>query len=293
MYEENLKPLPPGDATVVFSDEFKAVRRLCGESPEPLGPENVMRWGLKQAQPYVGKICRRLILPGSCIAGLDHLALLADLARRGTACLVCMNHRSNLDVPTLYTLLEDQSESSIFHQIIWIAGRKLHEDSGLTPAMARCFNQVTLTPRSWLNEGHTAEALQKGHEINVAAQRTMRELRHRGWVFALFPTGTRVRPNHASTARAIEETDSYLKHFEVLALGNIDGCTLPVTRDRDLTRETPRLDRLIYTFGPATRTDQWRSNAARRFPQLSQRAASARAIMEDIGALAPRPSQNT
>jgi len=115
----------------------------------------------------------------------------------------------------------------------------------------------------------------------------MHDLRHQGWLFALFPAATRLRPHDKSTGQAIEETDSYLKNFEFMILGRIDGCTLPVSRDRDLTHETPTLDCMRYTFGRVLRTDAWRDNAAKRFAKLDQRAASAAAIIEDIDAMDP------
>lgn len=42
-------------------------------------------------------------------------------------------------------------------------------------------------------------------------------------------------------------------------LAKQDGCTMPVSKDRDLTRETPKLDRIVYTFGPVHRTQDWRA----------------------------------
>jgi hypothetical protein len=136
-----------------------------------------------------------------------------------------------------------------------------------------------------MKQAHSDEDLHEAHQINMAAHRAIHDLRHQGWVFGLFPTATRIRPDDESTRRAIEETDSYLKNFEFMLLGRIDGCTLPVSRDRDLTREVPTLDRMHYTFGAVQCTDPWREDAAKRFPTLDQRSASARAIIEDIAGL--------
>ena len=198
---------------------------------------------------------------------------------------MCLNHRSNLDVPTLYSLLADQGVAELFQRIIWIAGRKLNEDAGSTRMLVQAFNRVVVTPRSWMKDDHSPEELHAAHQINIAAHRAIRELRREGWVFALFPTATRVRPGDESTTHAIEETDSYLKHFEFMLLGRINGCTLPVSRDQDLTHEIPVRDRMVYTFGEVCRTDEWRANAAKRFGGLDQRDASARAIIEDIEAV--------
>lgn len=289
MYEENIEPLPAGDFAQVFAAPLATIAHsLPDDFSGKITPANVLQWANRQVQPYFASACRRLLLPGSTIRGREHLAELSALAARGQSCLVCLNHQGNLDVPTLYVLLEDRGAADDFHRIIWIAGRKLHEDVGATRLLVQAFNRVIVSPRSWMKDDHSADELHAAHQINLAAHRAIHELKHRGWVFALFPGATRIRPGDAATRQAIPETDSYLKTFEYLLLGRIDGCTLPVSRDRDLTHETPRLDRVTYTFGPVQRTDAWRGAAASRFPALDQRTASARAIVEDIDTIQPQ-----
>ncbi len=292
MYEENLEALPAGNATQAFGPVFEEMKRNCAlVPPAPLTHEEVLFWADSGVQEYLRGISRRLLLPGSGIQGIGNLQKLVELADRGASCVVCLNHRSNLDVPTLCALLHDLSRPDLFDRIIWIAGRKLHEDRGLTGILVQAFNRVMVTPRSWLGEPHSEDELQEGHRINFAALRTIHELRHQGRVFALFPTGTRIRPDEVGTMRAIPETDSYLKSFEYLLPGHIAGCTLPVSRGQDMTRETPRVDRVRINFGSVVATQKWRSRAAGQFPDLSQRGASARAIMDDIAALGAAPER--
>jgi glycerol-3-phosphate O-acyltransferase len=231
-----------------------------------------------------------LLLPGSGVSGLENLRQLVEHAAEAKACLLCLNHRSNLDVPILQALLEDCGEDRLFQQIIWIAGRKLEEDVGMTSLLVQCFHRVIVTPPSWFASPHSADEIHQARLINMAADRAIATLRQQGWVFALFPAGTRQRPHDPSTRLAIEQTDSYLKMFDYLTLGNIDGCTLPVTMDRDFTHETPRLDRMLYTFGPVQRTDKFRAEAATRFTKFDQRTATAASIMREIDRLAPETS---
>ncbi len=286
MYEENLEPLPPGDATSIFADVLAAIQQHVDEAPpDTITPDNVVQWARKDLQPSIAVMCRRLLLPGSGIDGVENLAELTALAANGSSCIICLNHRSNLDVPTLYVLLADQQKSELFDRIIWIAGRKLHEDAGLTPLLVQGVHRVIVTPSSWMKNGHSEAEIHVAHQINIAAHRAIHDLRGQGWLFGLFPAGTRIRPHDKSTTHAIEETDSFVKNFDFMVLARIDGCTLPVTRDRDLTHETPTLDCMRYTFGKVQRTSEWRTNAARRFADLSQRAASAEAIMLDIEGL--------
>ncbi len=293
MYEENLKPLPSGDATQVFADILATLRTDASipNAQAELTPDQVVQWADPELQSLVGRVGRRLLRPGSGVLGIDQLDALLGYARSGHSCLICLNHRSNLDVPSLYALLHDLGRADLFQPIIWIAGRKLEEDVGLTPLLVRGFNRVIVTPKSWLTAELTAEQRRHARQINRAAHRAIHTLRNDGFMFGLFPAGTRTRPGDAATGQALEETDSYLKYFDYMLLGYIEGCTLPVARSRDMTHETPRLDRLRYAFGTVLQTHAWRAEAAQRYRQLTARAATARAIMEDIHALRPTLAQ--
>jgi glycerol-3-phosphate O-acyltransferase len=285
MYEENLTPLPKGDFRQVFADVLAKIQLRCQRPHAGITHENIVQWASREVQPHLARICRRLLLPGSGINGAASLVDLRNLAMRGHSCILCLNHRSNLDVPTLYALLEDQNLGDVFHRIIWIAGRKLEEDQGATRMLVQGVNRVIVTPKSWMAQEHSADEWHEANQINIAAHRAIHELKHQKWIFALFPTATRIRPHDESTTQAIEETDSYLRTFEFMLLGHIDGCTLPVSRDSDLTHETPVLDRVRYTFGRILRTEEWRENVAKRYPQLDPRGAAAQGIVEDIALL--------
>jgi hypothetical protein len=286
MYEENCQPLPSGDFAEVFAQPLTAIADRCPAGPPArITPADVVRWANPALQPYLAGVCRRLLLPGSGILGVENLARLSDLAAGGESCIVCLNHQSNLDVPTLHVLLEDQGLAGHFDRLIWIAGRKLHEDAGATHRMVQAYHHLIVSPRSWMKEHHTDEELHEAHQLNASAYRAMHRLRGAGWMFGMFPAATRLRPHDAATRMAIRETDSYLKTFRYLLLGRIDGCTLPVSRDRDLTHETPRLDRVRYSFAPVVPSNTWRARAAERYPQVDQRQATSRAIIEDIEAI--------
>ena len=283
MYEENCEPLPPGDFAQVFAQPLAAIAEACSTGPPArISPANVVRWANRSLQPYLAVVCRRLLLPGSGIQGVENLVRLSELAAGGESCIVCLNHQSNLDVPTLQVLLEDQGLADHFNRLIWIAGRKLHEDVDATHLLVQAYHQLIVSPRSWMREDHTNEELQEAHHLNASAYRAMHRLRGAGWVFGMFPAATRLRPQDAATRLAIRETDSYLKRFRYLLLGRIEGCTLPVSRDRNLTHETPRLDRVRYCFAPVMLSNTWRARAAERYPQVDQRLATSLAIIENI-----------
>lgn len=286
MYEENRQPLPPGNLPQVFGDVFARMQQntqIAG--PAMVSADSVVHWANRANQPLVARISRRLLLPGSGLIGYENLAELGRLARAGHSCILCSTHRSNLDVPTLYTLLVDHADPEVFQQIVWIASRKLNEDSSVTHMGAECFNRVVLTPPSLLRRVQSPEDLRAARQINHAAMRAIFAMRHQGWIFGLFPGGTRIRTHDLATARPIEETDSYLKRFEFMLLCHIEGCTLPVTRDYNMAHEEPRLDRVVYFFGPVQRTERWRAQAQTRFPKVEEAAASAWALAEDLETL--------
>jgi hypothetical protein len=287
MYEENLTRLPQGDAAVAFANELREIAKFGG-TPSPVIPKNVVQMANEEMQPPFADLCGRLLLPGSSIVGWENVQELGQHSRAGASCLLCLSHSSNLDVPTLYTILKDQKappDVDVFQQIIWIAGRKLSEDSPLTQILIQAFNRIVVTPPSWFSLDRSEEELREAHRINRVAQREMVKLRHQGRIFGLFPAGTRLRPHKKSTAHAIPETDTYVKTFDYMVLGRIRGCTMPVSKDRDFTHETPARDRVVYRFGTVQRTSEWRSVALNRFPDQGQRAATAYAIEKDIDSL--------
>ena len=142
MYEENCNPLPHEDASVVFAKQLAEMKRHASAAHAAnIAPESVVRWADQQNETHFSAICRRLLLPGSGIEGSTNLHQLVEIASEGSPCVLCLNHRSNLDVPTLFTLLEDRADSDLFRRIVWLAGRKLEEDSGLARLLIQCSNR--------------------------------------------------------------------------------------------------------------------------------------------------------
>ncbi len=283
MYEDNCQPFPEAEAFSVFAEQIAEICRLASPDCSPrFSFADAFQKGSRVGRIKFAALCRGLLLPGSGVAGLERLSQLVKLAEKRHSCLLCMNHQSNFDVPTLYALLEDHGAAEIFERILWVSGRKLDEDVGPTRLLANCFPRVVLTPKSWFLSPHDELERSEALRMNMRAYRAIHQLRRRGWLLALFPAGTRTRLGQETMPRAIEEIDSYLKYSDFVVMGRIDGCTLPAVRDHDLAREIPRRDRVRYSFGPIMNAAEWRASAAQRFPELSQRQASARAVMEDI-----------
>ena len=63
MYEQNCRPLPDGDASVVFAEQLAAMKCAALDAATELTPESVVRWADKANQTHFAAICRRLLLP--------------------------------------------------------------------------------------------------------------------------------------------------------------------------------------------------------------------------------------
>ena len=233
--------------------------------------ENVFQQAIKQNRPLLVEICSELLLRGSCVIGLEHLIELAELAKKEESCLICAKHTSNLDVPNFYTLMSRQGKQALdcFDRIVFVAGRKLNEDSTYMKMLAEMFSRVILCPKTYLNSIDLEEEEKRklAKRINQVAQRTILQLRHQGYIFLLYPTGTRIRSEVPETSRALKETVAYLHRFDNLCFMNVLGNSLPPMLSNDLTSEIPHYDVVKFIVGPVQKTSEWLQTANAKFDQ--------------------------
>ena len=239
-----------------------------------INAENVFQPAInKQNRLLFAEMCSELLLPESGVKGLEHLIKLAKLAGKGESCLICAKHTSNLDVPNFYTLMSRYGKEALecFDRIFFIAGRKLNEDTPATKMLIEMFNRVVLSPKSYFETlaVNDEENRKLAKQINIAAQRKIRELRRHGYILLLYPTGTRTRPDVPSTSRALKETESYLRMFDNLCFMNVSGNTLPPTRSNELVSEIPHYDIVKFIVGPVQKTGEWLQSANDDFDKNS------------------------
>ena len=278
-----------------FADIFKEMlAKSKAYYDNNITTKNVFQPAIKQNRPLFSEICSKLMMPGSTIVGLDHLITLSELAKNGKSCLICAMHTSNLDVPNFYTLMKNQGKDALdcFDRIIFVAGRKLNEDSPVTKMLTEMFSRVVLSPKSYFNTLQSEEAGKRAlaKQTNIAAIYKILELSNQGHILLLYPTGTRTRPDKPESARALKETSTYLRMFENLCFMNVLGNTLPPVLSDNLVSEIPHYDVIKFVVGPVLKTKEWLQSATNHFntkecSKSEQKQLIADLVMQDINKL--------
>jgi glycerol-3-phosphate O-acyltransferase len=221
-----------------------------------LTPENIYQEQHAANRALFFSHASHFLNEGSGIGGLENLARLGQLAADGHSCLVFSEHLSNLDVPTFWMLMKlaGPEYEELFDRIVFIAGRKLNEESGVVKIFAEMFTRIIISPKSFydsLPDGAEKERpITEAHAINMAAYRKIRELNVAGRIFLIYPTGTRYRHWEPSTGRGLREVEGYLRIFEYFLLASCEGNIMPIAQGVDMADETPRSDRVYINFGP-------------------------------------------
>jgi glycerol-3-phosphate O-acyltransferase len=228
-------------------------------------PGNVYQTGNTANLPIILDLLDRLLLPGSRVAGLPHLDhCLAQLDGRKRV-LFLVEHAGNFDVPAFFALLrrEEPRYHPILDRLIYIAGRKLNEESELVKMYTEIFSRLVIVPRRELplelpdeTASQCATRLAHEHEaaaINRAAFRKMAELKRRGHIFALFPLGGRWK--EGADNDPVKETTSYLKAFDFAYPISMSGNCLPATAG-PMDAELPIQAKVVFRVGaPLTCSD--------------------------------------
>ena len=236
----------------------------------------------------VDRIIERLVLPGSYVAGLEHLQQLFRLSQAGKSCLLLCEHYSNFDIPVLFYLIERQlNANALTESVIAMAATKLNEESRFVLAFTEAYTRIVIYPARMLQalEGtdrYDAERA-RSQMINRAALREMIRRKHSGHIILLFPSGTRYRPGNPDSKRILLEVDSYIKGFDHVVFVGIAGNTLEVSTTMD--KDVPRLDVLVYQCGPVcTSSDFRRRHRSATKPEAAKQQVAA-AVQEQFTAL--------
>ena len=199
---------------------------------------------------------------GSTILGEDNILKLNELASNGKTCIILSQHVSNLDVPSMFVRFYDhpnQKMKEIFEKIIFVAGVKLNENP-LVKLFSEMFSRIVLVPPSSLSKMKDGSEIELAKRINIAAARKLAELRKKGFIFLMYPAGTRYRPWKPETKRGIKETLSYINSFDYFCCCSINGNNMPPKEHEDMTREQYVDDIIVYHFGEVKESKQFISD---------------------------------
>lgn len=234
-----------------------------------------------EIRPMLRSICSSLQLPGSGAAGLEHLSELADKAQRGEPGLVLSWHASNMDVPHLETLLHQAGRQDLFDRLLFIAGRKLHEESHISQALASAFQRLNVSPPSFLRS--LTPQTPPWFEAQAMNRRAFREARKRmkqGDLLFLFPTGTRYREGRPETAEALPQVAGYLRMAKNVVFLKIHGNTLIPQDKKAMHKDPVRHDVVQAVFSPVHSVEDLMKQA-----QGAERQSVARLVMQKIQSL--------
>ncbi|MDR2534928.1 MAG: 1-acyl-sn-glycerol-3-phosphate acyltransferase [Treponema sp.] len=274
--------------SAAFQDVIKQVVALS-KSSTSVTEQNVYQIGHKESLPLIDTIIDKLILPGSGIGGMEHLHDLLNRACAGKSCLLLLEHYSNMDLPVFsYLLRKEQKQGrAIADAIVAIAGLKLNEASPTVAAFTGAYTRITIYPSRSLQDldaiRDRAEIV-RSNAINRAAMKALLEVKNRGKLILVFPSGTRYRPWDPSTKKGVREIDSYIKSFDYMCFVAINGELLHV-RQGDMMDDYISQDLVRFTAGPVLSCTDFRNEVRSRTEAAGiedKKQAAADAIMERL-----------
>ncbi|MDR0451311.1 MAG: 1-acyl-sn-glycerol-3-phosphate acyltransferase [Treponema sp.] len=274
--------------STAFRDIIKEVMRLS--KTEPLVTErNVYQPGSKEILPFLDQMVKSLCLPGSRIEGMDNLEELLAKAEAGKSCLLLPEHYSNMDL-SLFSWFVRQAGgrgADIAEALVAIAGMKLTEDDPVVAAFASAYTRLVIYPSRSLahldTEKDRAEIV-RSNTINRAAMKTLLDIKVKGKLVLVFPSGTRYRPWDPSTKKGVREIDSYIRSFDYMCFVAVNGEVLHV-RQKDMLEDSVGQDLVLLSAGPVLSCAEFREKAraaAEAAGIEDKKQATADAIMEEL-----------
>jgi glycerol-3-phosphate O-acyltransferase len=206
-----------------------------------------------------------LILPGSGVEGMEHLEDLLSKAESGKSCLLLLEHYSNMDL-SLFSYLVRKAGGrggAVAGAVVAIAGMKLSEENPVVSAFASAYTRIVIYPsRSLLGLDAVKDKAEivRSNAINRAAMKALMDIKVRGKLVLLFPSGTRYRPWDPGTKRGVREIDSYIKSFDYMCPVAINGEVLHV-RQGDMMEDSVSRDLVLLTAGPVVSCAEFRGKA--------------------------------
>lgn len=228
-------------------------------------PSNVFQEGIRHNYDLFIELVDKLMLPGSCVKGAEYFLQTFSLIRKKKSILFLMKHLGNFDVPCFYSLLsrEGARYKDILDRLVFIAGRKLNEESIMVKTFSEIFSRLVIVPNREIptetnnetpeQKAHREVAVSEAARINRAALRTMVNLKKEGRIIGLFPMGG--RPIPGLYERGVKETTSYMELFDYVHFIIMKGNLLPV--GGDMEKETPQQDKIVFTISKPVSTKSY------------------------------------
>lgn len=249
------------------------------KAPAVIDETNVYQEANPVPRQILFDIIKENLAEGSRLEGKENFKAFYDAVQSGKRGLILMEHYTNLDLPMILLMLEEEGSDwakDLSSKIVAIAGMKLNEEHPLVRAWTEGFTRVVIYPSRSLSkvEGSSMSEEEKKAEetkskkINFAAMRAMDACKKRGEVILVFPAGTRYRPGKPETKRGLKEIDSYLRLFDVMILVSNNGNCLRINPDatENMMRDIAHKDEVILNASPVIECKKFRDEVLSKLP---------------------------
>jgi len=269
----------------VFGDYIKRVVSQA-KATTVITEENVYQEGDPNILAILDEIIDSLLLPGSGLDGMNHLEELLKKAESGKACLLLVEHYSNMDLSIVSLLIRKEGGrgKDISDAIIAIAGMKLNEDNPIVAAFAGAYDKIVIFPSRSLQELDPEKdkaEIARGNAINRAAMKSLIRHKYKGKIVLVFPSGTRYRPWDPNSKKGVREIDSYIRSFDYMCFVTLNGELLHVQKT-DMINDTVSKDIVRVTVGPVTDCNEFRNKVLAKTTEEDKKQAVANEIMNEL-----------
>ena len=274
--------------TTFFGDQIK--RALVRTKVSTVVTEdNVYQEGQDDILPLLDEMVEALALPGSGVDGMENLEDLYAKAEAGKSCLLLVEHYSNLDLSIVSYLTKKAGGhgADISKALVAIAGMKLNEDNPVVAAFASAYTRIVIYPSRSLQdldaEKNRAEIV-RSNSINRAAMKALNDVKVKGKIILVFPSGTRYRPWDPATKKGVREIDSYIRSFDYMCCVALNGEILHVQKT-DMMNDIVSKDVVRVTAGPVQSCAEFREKARAAAEALGiedKKQAAVDAIMTEL-----------
>jgi hypothetical protein len=234
-----------------------------------------------ESRKYLYSLMTENLQKGSGLNNVENFkSFYESVTKDGKRGLILMEHYTNLDLPLIIYLLENQGEEwakNFASRIVAVAGMKLNESNPAVRAFAEGFTRVVIYPtrslqdvesKETISEEEKAEEEKRARKINFAAMRAMDDCKKRGQIILVFPSGTRYRPNKPETKKGLREIDSYLRLFDKMILISNNGNCLRINPENpnDMLMDVVEEDKVLLTASEVIDCKEFRNKVLSALP---------------------------
>jgi glycerol-3-phosphate O-acyltransferase len=269
-----------------FGDQIKRVIKVS-KAPTVINEENVYQEGDPNVLAIIDEMVQHLLLPGSGLDGQENLEELLEKAESGKACLLLVEHYSNMDlsIVSLLARMAGGRGKDISDALIAIAGMKLNEDNPVVAAFTGAYSKIVICPSRSIQDldpEKDKDEITRANAINRAAMKSLIRHKYKGKLVLVFPSGTRYRPWEPDSKKGVREIDSYIRSFDYMCFVTLNGEILHVQKT-DMMNDIVSKDIVRVTAGPVVSCEEFRNNVlAATTEDEDKKQAVADAIMEEL-----------